>query len=101
MCWPICTRKDYRLTILGHSLTLLSPFDTLVSHYQELQASTSPSTRLLLSPDYGHMWHPENFETQFTNGTLTIAVNGLSLDKDWVDPKRLTLWALLNYLGLL
>ncbi|KAM1240363.1 hypothetical protein ACFX2J_045690 [Malus domestica] len=32
------------------------------------------------------MWHPVSYGTQFTNNTLTIAVNGLSLDKDWYDP---------------
>lgn len=47
------------------------------------------------------MWHLDNFGTLFTNGTLTIAVNGLLLGKDWVNPKRLPLWDLLNYSGLL
>lgn len=39
--------------------------------------------------DWGHMWHPDNFGTQFRNGTITFAVNGLSLAKDWFDFKNL------------
>ncbi|KAM2301703.1 hypothetical protein FF1_032429 [Malus domestica] len=35
--------------------------------------------------DYAHIWHLDSYDTQFTNGTLTIAVNGLSLEKYWCD----------------
>lgn len=42
------------------------------------------------------MWHPDSYETQYTNETLTIAVNGLSLEKNWCDPKRIPLWAFEN-----
>ncbi|KAM1240362.1 hypothetical protein ACFX2J_045690 [Malus domestica] len=45
-----------------------------------------PTTCLNVGHDHGHMWHPVSYGTQFTNNTLTIAVNGLSLDKDWYDP---------------
>ncbi|TQD87563.1 hypothetical protein C1H46_026862 [Malus baccata] len=38
-------------------------------------------------------WNPSNFETHFTNGILTIAVNGISLDKNWCDPDWISLWA--------
>ncbi|KAM1515819.1 hypothetical protein EV2_015352 [Malus domestica] len=47
------------------------------------------------------MWHPDSYGTQFTNNTLTIVVNGLSLDKDWYDPSRIPPWALQNVGGLL
>lgn len=47
------------------------------------------------------MWHLDSFGTQFTNGTLTIAVNGLSLEKNWCDPYWLPHWALENVNGLL
>lgn len=51
--------------------------------------------------DYGHIWHPDSYGTQFTNGALTIAVNRLSLEKDWCDPQRLPPWTLKNVGGLL
>lgn len=41
------------------------------------------TTRSDVRPNYAHMWHSDTYGTPFTNGTLTIAVNGLSLDKDW------------------
>lgn len=59
------------------------------------------SVRSMLLPDYGHTWHPDGFGIQFSNGTLTIALNGLSLDKDWCDPNRVPHWALKNAHDLL
>lgn len=52
-------------------------------------------------PDFGHIWHPDSFGTQYTNGTLTIVVNGLSLEKNWCDPKRIPPWAFENVGGLI
>lgn len=43
------------------------------------------SNRLL---DLDHTWHPDSYGSHFTNGTLTIAVNGLSLFGNWCDPQR-------------
>lgn len=48
--------------------------------------------------DLDHMWHPDSFGTYFTNGSLTLAINGL--DKVWCDPKRILPWAFLNANGL-
>ncbi|KAM1519707.1 hypothetical protein ACFX1Z_022479 [Malus domestica] len=48
-----------------------------------------PTSRLDTRPDYGHTWHPDSYDTQFTNGTFTIAVNGLSLENNWYGPKRI------------
>lgn len=71
-------------------------FAGLVSHFvQEMTlhlAGTTydlehiPTARLNPRPSHGHMWHPYSYGTQFTNGTLTIAANGLSLERDWCDP---------------
>ncbi|KAM0978974.1 hypothetical protein ACFX2C_014890 [Malus domestica] len=60
-----------------------------------------PTTSWKVSPDYGHLWHPDSYGTQFTNDTLTITVNRLSLNKDWYDPSRIPPWALQNVGGLL
>ena len=50
--------------------------------------TTELPTRRSSFLDLDHVWHPDSFETQFTNGTLTIVVNGLSLDKVWANPYR-------------
>ncbi|KAB2618328.1 hypothetical protein D8674_014197 [Pyrus ussuriensis x Pyrus communis] len=47
-------------------------------------------------PNYGHMWHPDSYRTQLRNGSLIIAVNGLSLRNDWCDPRNLPPWAFTN-----
>ncbi|RXH87460.1 hypothetical protein DVH24_034360 [Malus domestica] len=60
-----------------------------------------PTSRLDIRSDYGHIWHLDSYGTQFTNGTLTIDVNGLSLENDWCDPQRLPPWTLKNVGGLL
>lgn len=44
--------------------------------------------------DFVRRWDPDSFGTQYRNGTLTIAVNGLSLEKRWCDPDRVPPWAL-------
>ncbi|KAM1237284.1 hypothetical protein ACFX13_039021 [Malus domestica] len=41
-----------------------------------------PSTRCSSMLDLDHVWHSDNYGTQFTNASLTIAINGLSLDKE-------------------
>ncbi|CAL9006100.1 unnamed protein product [Prunus brigantina] len=46
--------------------------------------------------DFANRWDPDSFGTQYKNGTLTIAVNGLSLNKNWCDPERVPPWALEN-----
>ncbi|CAL8172062.1 unnamed protein product [Prunus armeniaca] len=51
--------------------------------------------------DYANRWNPDSFGTQFQNGTLTIAVNGLSLKKNWCDPDRVPPWAFENASNLL
>lgn len=61
----------------------------------------TPTTRFEEQPDYAHRWLPDSHGTQFTNGILTIAVNGLSLNRDWCDPNRVPHWALHNVVGLL
>ncbi|KAM2746347.1 hypothetical protein PS2_021940 [Malus domestica] len=38
--------------------------------------------------DIDNKWHPYRFGTQFFNETLTIAINGLILDKVWCDPDQ-------------
>ena len=80
------------------SSEVIGSFAELVSHGNQARTSNlaesnrrakhHPTTRLDVRPDYAHMWHLDSYGTQFTNGTLTIAVNGLSLDKDWCDPRR-------------
>ncbi|KAM1949580.1 hypothetical protein ACFX15_009619 [Malus domestica] len=65
------------------------------------EAGHIPKLRLDTRPDYGHMWHPDSYGTHFTNGTLTIAVNGLSLEKNGCDPNRIPPWAFENVDGLL
>lgn len=55
----------------------------------------------LTLPDYGHMWHLDSFGTQFSNGILSIAVNGLCLSQVWCNPARVPPWAFDNADGLL
>ncbi|KAL6295788.1 hypothetical protein ACE6H2_003930 [Prunus campanulata] len=43
---------------------------------------------------YVNIWDPESYSTQYKNGTLTLAVHGLSLNHNWCDPDRLPPWAL-------
>lgn len=38
--------------------------------------------------DWGNMDHPESFGTYYRNGTFTLQVNGLSLEKSWFDPRK-------------
>lgn len=45
-------------------------------------------------PSYVSIWDPESYDTQYKNGTLTLAVHGLSLNHNWCDPDRLPPWAL-------
>ncbi|KAM1087749.1 hypothetical protein ACFX15_012826 [Malus domestica] len=62
--------------ILSTPNTDLSEADTLIP-----KPSGFHLPRLNNIPDDGHMWHPDSFGIQFTNGALTIAVNSLSLSK--------------------
>lgn len=66
------------------------PSDTLVSSLVAKSPSSctnqlgqSSIVRAKPTPNLGHIWHPDNFGTQFSNGTLTITINDLSLEKDW------------------
>ncbi|KAM1269250.1 hypothetical protein PS1_001423 [Malus domestica] len=51
--------------------------------------------------DWGNMDHPGSYGTHYRNGTLTLAVNGLSLEKSWYDPRKVPPWAFKNADGLL
>ncbi|KAH0981110.1 hypothetical protein GBA52_008287 [Prunus armeniaca] len=46
--------------------------------------------------DFANRWDPDSFGTQYKNGTLTIAINGLSLNKNGCDPERVPPWDLEN-----
>ncbi|KAM2615029.1 hypothetical protein TB2_029586 [Malus domestica] len=43
-----------------------------------------------------NMDHPESFGTHYRNRTLTLSVNGLSLEKSWFDPRKV--W---DYCGMM
>lgn len=44
--------------------------------------------------DFVKRWDPDNFGTQYRNGTLTIVVNGLFLEKRQCNPDHVPPWAL-------
>ncbi|KAB2612807.1 hypothetical protein D8674_035123 [Pyrus ussuriensis x Pyrus communis] len=67
-------------------MTNVTPHNTVVGSNEVVDQHLFSCYKLL--PNYGHIWHPDSFGTQFLNGTLTIAINGLSLDNDWCDPNR-------------
>lgn len=50
--------------------------------------------------DWGNMDHPDNFGTHY-NGTLTLVVNGLSLEKNWFDSRKVPHWAFTNATDML
>ncbi|CAN6585889.1 unnamed protein product [Malus baccata var. baccata] len=97
----------YRCGKLGHArgcphpATLLANKESKYNESLKVETLTSyligsdrvkeypPTTSLKVSSDYGHLWHPDSYGTQFTNDTLTITVNGLSLNKDWYDPSKI------------
>ncbi|KAB2612812.1 hypothetical protein D8674_035128 [Pyrus ussuriensis x Pyrus communis] len=80
-------------------MTNVIPHNTVVGSNEVVDQDLSSRSKLLL--DYGHTWHPDSFGTQFLNGTLTIARNGLSLDNDWCDPNKVPHWAFKNVTELL
>ncbi|KAM1885010.1 hypothetical protein ACFX14_037740 [Malus domestica] len=51
--------------------------------------------------DHGHMLHFDNFRTFYTNGSLTLVVNDLNLDKVCYDPRKVTPWPFSNTMGLI
>ncbi|VVA40746.1 PREDICTED: reverse mRNAase [Prunus dulcis] len=92
-------------TVKGTSATNRSKQMTqsvMQNQTEGLQSGTSqtvvPQRRVLSSiPNYRSYvsrWDPESYCTQYKNGTLTLAVHGLSLNHNWCDPDRLPPWAL-------
>ncbi|KAK9942661.1 hypothetical protein M0R45_008314 [Rubus argutus] len=44
-----------------------------------------------------NMWHPDTNDTIFRNGSVTLALNGLSIESCvWADPECIPLWAFWN-----
>lgn len=58
---------------------------------------SEPVTGMPFIPDYSRIWDPDNNGTIFKNGSLTVAIRGLSLEKNWCDPDNLPPWALTNH----
>lgn len=88
-----------RLANLATADTLPPPNDS--STLSESSTSHFPATRSNLYPNYNHTWHPDSYGTLLFFGTLSIAVNRLSLEKNWCGPNRLPPWALKDVDGLL
>ncbi|TQE01786.1 hypothetical protein C1H46_012586 [Malus baccata] len=78
MNWFLATQRDKEQ---------VNPLTTRPATGSDRVKEYPPTTSLKVSSDYGHLWHPDSYGTQFTNDTLTITVNGLSLNKDWYDPR--------------
>lgn len=68
-------------------------YPNLSAMVEQAESSTQCSSMLNLD----HVWHPNNYGTQFTNGSLTIAINGLSIDKVWCDLHKVPPWAFKNF----
>lgn len=51
--------------------------------------------------DWRNLWSPDSFGTYYTNGTLTVAFNDISLEKNWYNQVRVPPWSLQNIEKLL
>ncbi|KAL6294417.1 hypothetical protein ACE6H2_002559 [Prunus campanulata] len=45
---------------------------------------SKPVTNMPIIPDYSRMWDPDNNGTIFKNGSLTVAISGLSLEQNCI-----------------
>lgn len=63
--------------------------------------STATSTCRPTLADYRRRWDPQSFGTKSRNGTLNLALNGLSLWHNWCDPDCVPIWEFSNTNDLL
>ncbi|KAH0969687.1 hypothetical protein GBA52_028479 [Prunus armeniaca] len=65
-------------------------------------AAVVPGTGIAANPMNGVIksrrvisrWDPESVGTQYRNGSLSLAIGGLSLNQRWCDPDTIPPWAL-------
>lgn len=51
--------------------------------------------------DWVNLWNPNSYGTHYRNGTITVALKGISLERNWYDQVRVPPWALQNADALL
>lgn len=69
------------------------PQSEVLNGPEVLQHATIPASTTLCRHVIRRPWDPESFGTHYKNRTFTLAVNGLSLERDWCDPDTLPPWA--------
>lgn len=93
------TRSTIPLVITENVVTKTNILQLQGDSNVDVLSSSTPRKVSLL--DWGNMDNPDSFGTHYHNGTLTLAVNGLSLEKSWSDPRKGPPWVCPNVYGLL
>ncbi|KAM2668246.1 hypothetical protein EV2_019855 [Malus domestica] len=60
-----------------------------------------PTHRRASLQHWANMDNPNSVGPHYQNGSLTITINGLSLDKKWLDPRKVPPWALMGNSNLI